>query len=454
VTAAPQTVAEPIAPATTAAKRLAQYVSLFKTVRSTCGFSWPTAGKLLDDIRAGRWRKEVESVRAAYRLDQAKGDKLKRKLPGVTFAGVFRKRNNGSLEKHSGLLCLDFDGLADRMPDARKLLEADPHVLAVFVSPSGRGLKVIVPVDASDGETHRGCFQAAESYFRKLDLVVDATGKDLVRLCFVSWDPDGWVRPDLETDTPCTPFSPAPASLFTPPPPPPLPLPPLYTYTTPPPPTPTQQPGDLALLARVRAEAQINLEKIKADSPVWADLYQRVLADRFDLGLHCRNQWLAAAVPFLFLAFSKRVGCELALLHLRIYGGLYQGDEVEHRGSFDSLWAGCEANYTVELSATEREVFDALLEPEKSAFRICRDLARGDPTLTFFLACDHLALRLAPPGHVSGWRLLRAFEALGILVVVAHGRRRTKGQKSFATRYRWALPSITAAAVTTPGGKG
>lgn len=138
-----------------------------------------------------------------------------------------------------------------------------------------------------------------------------------------------------------------------------------YTYTYTLHPTLYNTDGDERVLrARVRAEAQRYLEKIKEDAPILVSLYGHVLADRFDLGLHCRNQWLTAAVPFLFLAFSKRVGLELALLHLRAYSGLYQGDEAEHRASFDSLWTGCEESYPAELSVIEREILEALNEAE------------------------------------------------------------------------------------------
>lgn len=448
MTAAPQTVAEPIPPATKPADRLRQRVSFFATVQAVRPNSRPTAAELLADIRNGRWREEVEAVRAAYRVDPAKADKLKRKLPGITFAGLFRTRSNGSLEKHSGLCVLDFDGLGDRLPDARRLLVADPHVLAVFLSPSGRGLKIIVPVDASDGETHRACFQASESHFQKLGLVADVTGSDVARLCFISHDPDAWIRP--ESDTPVPPFTPAPAPLSTeieskieieiigtP-----------YAYRT----NEGAQEDDQVLLARVRAEAQGNLEKIKVDSPVLADLYQRILEDRFDLGLHGRNAWLTAAVPFAFLNFSKRVACELALVHLRAYRALYQGDEAEHRASFESLWKGCEDNYPSGLSAIERRIYDVLVEPEKSAFRICRAFAQPDAKLIFYLGCNHLALRLGPPGTVNAWRTLRVFEKLGIITVVEKGHVRAKGQRSLATHYRWTLPTI-AAAGATPGGQ-
>jgi hypothetical protein len=55
---------------------------------------------------------------------------------------------------------------------------------------------------------------------------------------------------------------------------------------------------------------------------------------------------------------------------------------------------------------------------------------------------------LAPPGEVNGWRLLAAFQQLGIVELVEKGRARTKGQRSLATIYRWALPLLVSNATT------
>lgn len=241
---------------------------------------------------AGAWKAEVEVVRRAYQSDKPTAAKLKAKLPAIAWSGVFEQRNNRSLLTHSGLLCLDLDGLGDRVDGARRLLVQDRHVLAVFTSPSGLGLKVIVPVKACDDQQHRACFLAAESYFKGLGLEVDATGKDVARLCFVSYDADTWVATE-----PCEPLS--------------LLSEPIPTTAPAPTPLPIRQAPvgcDHVLLVRARAEAQRYLLKAKEDSPVLVSLYERVVADRFDLRLHGRNQWLTAAVPFIFRAFSRYIG--------------------------------------------------------------------------------------------------------------------------------------------------
>jgi len=101
-----------------------------------------------------------------------------------------------------------------------------------------------------------------------------------------------------------------------------------------------------------------------------------------------------------------------------------------------------------ELSPVEFGIYESLAEPENSAFRICRDLALRKGDGQFYMPCDHLALRLASPGEVNGWRLLAAFQQLGIVELMEKGRARAKGQRSLATIYRWALPLLVSNATT------
>jgi len=110
---------------------------------------------------------------------------LKQNLPAAIFSGVFDTRTEPS--NHSGLLCLDLDELGDRIERSRKIVEGDPHTLAVFLSPSGQGLKVLVRVRAEDRESHLAAFTQVELYYRAtLGLKVDPACKDMGRLCFLA----------------------------------------------------------------------------------------------------------------------------------------------------------------------------------------------------------------------------------------------------------------------------
>ncbi len=129
--------------------------------------------------------------------EEAKG-KAKRRLPAVQLSGrvTSGKRAQAIQEgrfEHSGVLQLDIDGdgLGDKTPtEARALLATDPHVLAAFITPSGKGAKALLLIKPCRTEKeHKAAFAAAEKYI--LDtcgLKIDPATKDPGRLCFFSAD--------------------------------------------------------------------------------------------------------------------------------------------------------------------------------------------------------------------------------------------------------------------------
>ena len=93
-------------------------------------------GAVLTAIQDGRQADKITKLRALLtRGDRDAYDAQKKKLSGVTLSGSFSVRNAQSLLKHSGLLQVDLDHL-DHPVEVREQLAADPHVCAVFLSPS------------------------------------------------------------------------------------------------------------------------------------------------------------------------------------------------------------------------------------------------------------------------------------------------------------------------------
>ena len=171
---------------------------------------------VLEGIKSGRWREPIEQVRKAYArayetaVKEANPDpykvakdavnSLKRRLPGVTPSGRFAKRASAEILAHSGILCVDMDKLDDPA-SLREKLKSDPNVLTAFVSPTGRGLKVWVRIHP-DASLHRASFLAAQRHFKEAHSVdIDGDCKDLARLCFVSDDPEIFIRTDPGRDS-------------------------------------------------------------------------------------------------------------------------------------------------------------------------------------------------------------------------------------------------------------
>ncbi len=181
--------------------------TLFASATSTTP-TLTTCAAILSGIREGRWREAVERIRLTFRETRERLDveaatraiaTLKCALPAVIFAGEFGSRTAKALKRHSMLMVLDFDHLGSAVASTKALLARNAHVLAVFVSPSGDGLKIIVPVEAHDAATHTACFRQAEQYFAdEYGLNVDPAGKDVSRLCFVSYDSELIMRAEAE----------------------------------------------------------------------------------------------------------------------------------------------------------------------------------------------------------------------------------------------------------------
>lgn len=114
----------------------------------------------------------------------------------VTFSGTFSKRNDINLQKHSGLLAIDFDHVQDLSSLKRELLsDCYFETELLFVSPSGDGLKWVIPIDLTQVK-HQDYFKAVANYIQHTyKLKVDPSGKDISRACFLPHDPEIYLNP-------------------------------------------------------------------------------------------------------------------------------------------------------------------------------------------------------------------------------------------------------------------
>lgn len=122
-------------------------------------------------------------------------------LDYVTPSGLFAYCNDQSLLKHSGLICMDLDDLDDAEDMKRKLLaDAMFETMFMFRSPRGRGLKWWVEIDLTRCD-HRTWFTAIRNYlmatYRLSDKQVDASCTNPSRACYLSYDPDAYLKPEL-----------------------------------------------------------------------------------------------------------------------------------------------------------------------------------------------------------------------------------------------------------------
>jgi len=112
-------------------------------------------------IQEGNYKEQVEAIRKLIAEGQDKeADKLKKQLPAFTPSGTFENgRKAELLTQYSGFVILDLDKLSpEDLEKAKSLVALAPYTFAAFISPSGNGLKIIVPVN-STAEHHKLAFQ-------------------------------------------------------------------------------------------------------------------------------------------------------------------------------------------------------------------------------------------------------------------------------------------------------
>jgi len=138
---------------------------------------------ILANIASDEWKEIVEKIRAEP--NKAEKDRLKKEAPNFTASGIFKKRNDEGLDKHSGFIAIDIDKVKD-IENTRAILNKDPYTYCCFVSISGTGLCVIVQIDQ---EKHKECFESLKRYYdSKYNIKIDPSCGNVSRTRFISWD--------------------------------------------------------------------------------------------------------------------------------------------------------------------------------------------------------------------------------------------------------------------------
>ena len=151
-------------------------------------------------------------------LRQIKGDEAQRDYKGrnldyFTPGGTYSYCDDKSLVEPSGMLQIDCDHLDDDSPqmkrritpeEMKRLLLADPYwgerTLMMFTSPRGHGVKWLVEIDLSQCD-YGTWFKAVRNYLMATygfgEKQIDSTVANQSHACFISYDPDAYLRADL-----------------------------------------------------------------------------------------------------------------------------------------------------------------------------------------------------------------------------------------------------------------
>lgn len=116
----------------------------------------------------------------------------------VTFSGIFSERKDQKLVRSSNLLTIDIDEIRlDQIAELKQAILSDSYFETelLFISPSGRGLKWIIPFDA-ERTNHAFFFNAVANYLKATyKIKIDRSGRDQSRACFLPHDPNCYIHP-------------------------------------------------------------------------------------------------------------------------------------------------------------------------------------------------------------------------------------------------------------------
>ena len=180
-------------------------IDFYSSATASTAMATTTLSDLIEAIRSDEFASKIARLRSTLAAGDDDGYAVAKKdLQAVSISGTAEGKRAKAIEEgrftHSGLLQLDFDA-ADNIgwtvEEIVEILQAEPRIVAAFVSPSGHGVKGIarIPVCQTRDE-HVAAFAAARAHFRAHNLTIDEACKDPVRLMFISHDPGAWLDLD------------------------------------------------------------------------------------------------------------------------------------------------------------------------------------------------------------------------------------------------------------------
>jgi hypothetical protein len=161
-------------------------ISFFKGLRHTTPEAEVDLLDVLLDIQNGKWKEDVLKCREDL--------KSKELLPCFTPTGIFNHRSIKGLLQYNGNFCLDIDHIDDPESLKNKCKEIS-WIWSAFITPSGKGLKVIIKSN-STAEEFRSTEEIVAGQFKLITgFERDERCKDISRIQYVSYDPKIYINP-------------------------------------------------------------------------------------------------------------------------------------------------------------------------------------------------------------------------------------------------------------------
>lgn len=148
---------------------------------------------ILDTLNSIRTNEEVEAVRSIYQKEgkSKRYQDEKKNLPSITWAGTFPIRKDDCIEKVSGVGYADVD---DTHVTREQLIQY-PEVVACWKSVSGAGYGFLFFYQGN----YTTAYRELSIRFEARGIKLDPQCSNIGRLNFLSYDPELWIRENLES---------------------------------------------------------------------------------------------------------------------------------------------------------------------------------------------------------------------------------------------------------------
>ncbi len=173
-------------------------ISIFKDFNQVVGNK--TFEAIAEIIRNGKFKTQIDELQELLKSGNENEYKIKKKsLLAFTPSGKFNGgRKMEFLSEYSKIIIIDIDKLENNINELKQKAINCKYTYSCFVSPSGKGLKILVKTENSVVK-HREVFLQVQSFYEKLlNVEIDSSGKDITRLCFFSYDKEIYINNECE----------------------------------------------------------------------------------------------------------------------------------------------------------------------------------------------------------------------------------------------------------------
>lgn len=154
----------------------------------------------MERIKTGHYAELIKKCRDIQDHKQRNEYKAKY-LPSLTISAICKDwRKESNVISHTGLIVFDIDKdhnpNIDDWPKLRDEIFRSDKVVCCFLSASFNGLAFVLKIIPGH---HKDVFHSIEKEFKNLlNIVIDKSGKDIVRLRFISHDPGLKIKEDID----------------------------------------------------------------------------------------------------------------------------------------------------------------------------------------------------------------------------------------------------------------